>query len=396
MALVVLTGLVVMGPTAAVTAAAPAPSTGAPADRALGGTSLQTDGMVSGGTTLAVQLRPNGNARWEVTTSFHLSDDGDRAAFDDLAAEFERGDADVGFSIDTFLRANREANATVDRSMGIRNIERTVTVVEEAGGNATGRLTLAFTWTDFATVGDETYRFGSAFNTSDGTWLPGLAADQRLVVSPPAGYEIDTVPVPVVNGALEWEGPDSFEPSDVSATYVRDTPPTPGSPTPTPTPTPTLTGTTPPDRPGGSGLWLVGGGVGGLLLLAVAVVLFRRRSDDGPAPGPATGDGGEAGGGATTDTAPDGDGAAAAGATDDEPEPDPELLSDEERVERLLERNGGRMKQANIVSETGWSNAKVSQLLSAMDEAGRVNKLRIGRENLISLPDEDITEFDEG
>jgi hypothetical protein len=129
-------------------------------------------------------------------------------------------------------------------------------------------------------------------------------------------------------------------------------------------------------------------------LLAVAVVLFRRRSDDGPAPGPATGDGGEAGGGATTDTAPDGDGAAAAGATDDEP--DPELLSDEERVERLLERNGGRMKQANIVSETGWSNAKVSQLLSAMDEAGRVNKLRIGRENLISLPDEDITEFDEG
>jgi len=27
-----------------------------------------------------------------------------------------------------------------------------------------------------------------------------------------------------------------------------------------------------------------------------------------------------------------------------------------------------------------------------MDEDGRINKLRIGRENLISLPDEDITE----
>lgn len=46
------------------------------------------------------------------------------------------------------------------------------------------------------------------------------------------------------------------------------------------------------------------------------------------------------------------------------------------------------MKQAAIVTETGWSNAKVSQLLSAMAEEGRVEKLRIGRENLISLPDD--------
>jgi uncharacterized membrane protein len=54
------------------------------------------------------------------------------------------------------------------------------------------------------------------------------------------------------------------------------------------------------------------------------------------------------------------------------------------------------MKQASIVEETGWSNAKVSQLLSAMDEAGRVDKLRIGRENLISLPDEEVAEVGDG
>jgi uncharacterized membrane protein len=69
-----------------------------------------------------------------------------------------------------------------------------------------------------------------------------------------------------------------------------------------------------------------------------------------------------------------------------------DLLSDEERVEHILRQHGGRMKQAQIVEETRWSNAKVSQLLSAMAEAGRVEKLRIGRENLISLPDEDETE----
>ncbi|KKF39139.1 hypothetical protein FK85_30950, partial [Halorubrum saccharovorum] len=64
------------------------------------------------------------------------------------------------------------------------------------------------------------------------------------------------------------------------------------------------------------------------------------------------------------------------------------LLSDEERVERLLEDSGGRMRQADIVAETGWSDAKVSQLLSAMADSGRVEKLRLGRENLISIPDD--------
>ncbi|MFC7008821.1 helix-turn-helix transcriptional regulator [Halalkalicoccus sp. GCM10025704] len=56
---------------------------------------------------------------------------------------------------------------------------------------------------------------------------------------------------------------------------------------------------------------------------------------------------------------------------------------------RLLEANGGRMKQANIVTETNWSNAKVSQLLSAMAEEGRIEKLRIGRENLITLVEDE-------
>jgi uncharacterized membrane protein len=46
------------------------------------------------------------------------------------------------------------------------------------------------------------------------------------------------------------------------------------------------------------------------------------------------------------------------------------------------------------VKETGWSNAKVSQLLSSMEEDGRVDKLRIGRENLISFPDEDVGDLE--
>jgi predicted Rossmann fold nucleotide-binding protein DprA/Smf involved in DNA uptake len=122
-------------------------------------------------------------------------------------------------------------------------------------------------------------------------------------------------------------------------------------------------------------------------------LLWRRRNGDSEASTDAE-PGGEPTSAPDTETRTGADGAAGATATTDE-EPDPELLSDEERVEYLLERNGGRMKQANIVKETGWSNAKVSQLLSSMEEEGRVDKLRIGRENLISLPDEGLGEIPE-
>jgi hypothetical protein len=62
-----------------------------------------------------------------------------------------------------------------------------------------------------------------------------------------------------------------------------------------------------------------------------------------------------------------------------------ELMTDEDRVLALLRNNDGRMKQVNIVNETGWSKSKVSMLLSDMDEEGLISKLRVGRENLISI-----------
>ncbi len=71
----------------------------------------------------------------------------------------------------------------------------------------------------------------------------------------------------------------------------------------------------------------------------------------------------------------------------DEPlEEDDEDLSDEELVVELLESHGGRMKQGLIVDEMDWSKSKVSMLLSDMEEDDLIRKLRVGRENIISLP----------
>jgi uncharacterized membrane protein len=69
--------------------------------------------------------------------------------------------------------------------------------------------------------------------------------------------------------------------------------------------------------------------------------------------------------------------------------PVPEQLSDEDRVIQLLEENGGRMKQVNIVDNTEWSKSKVSMLLSDMEDDGEISKLRVGRENIISLAGEE-------
>ncbi len=72
----------------------------------------------------------------------------------------------------------------------------------------------------------------------------------------------------------------------------------------------------------------------------------------------------------------------------------PELLSDRGRVVRILVENGGRVRQRQIVEETGWSKSKVSRLLSKMQNAGQIEKVSVGRENVVVFPDERSTEED--
>lgn len=61
------------------------------------------------------------------------------------------------------------------------------------------------------------------------------------------------------------------------------------------------------------------------------------------------------------------------------------MLTDKERVRRLIAAEGGHMRQRAIVDRTGWSKSRVSRLLSAMVDDGTVVKLRVGRENVVCL-----------
>jgi uncharacterized membrane protein len=74
----------------------------------------------------------------------------------------------------------------------------------------------------------------------------------------------------------------------------------------------------------------------------------------------------------------------------DESAPPAELLSNEERVLRLLEENGGRVKQQAVAEELDWTAAKTSQVVSDLREADSVESFRLGRENVLTLPDVDL------
>jgi hypothetical protein len=176
------------------------------------------------------------------------------------------------------------------------------------------------------------------------------------------------------NDSLVVAGPESFDPEEFLVTYAAEA----GSNSPSPES---------PSDPDEGFDPLVAGLLGLLFLAVIVLAVWRWRGGEpiaevangGHSPPP------------TEATEPEPE--PAASEPTEEPGVDPELLSDEERVEALLERNGGRMRQADIVKETDWSDAKVSQLLSRMADEGSVEKLRLGRENVISLPDaEDASE----
>ena len=336
-------------------------------------------------TSLLVELRANGDTRWTVSATYNLTTPNETAAYRDLAASFENGEVEA-LGLAAFQRANQLASSSTGRSMEITEVTRS-SAPEAMVENGTGRLRLSFTWTNFGEVNENRLTIGDVFRTSEGQWLPGLEPDQTLTIAPPSGFGVVNASVAPDDRTLQWEGPTEFEANELDATFTGSNSGsgsggTNGSGT---------GGSTPNDPDDTSGfLWvlLFVVGVGALAVVGYFVV---QREDAGlPSPTAESDDGATPPGAhaeTDTDTVEVDD--------SDEDDIDIELLSDEERVERLLEENGGRMKQANIVKETGWSNAKVSQLLSSMQEEGRIDKLRIGRENLISFPDEDITDIKE-
>ncbi|ARS91788.1 hypothetical protein B1756_10025 [Natrarchaeobaculum aegyptiacum] len=358
---------------------------------------------------IRIEVDETGDAHWTIESRFLVTDDEDERLFDEYATAVVEGERESVFEPELFDANVELASAATGREMAIQNagwdqprLEAPADDLEDDAEDddvQVGVVSYSFTWTNFAAVEDDQIHFGDAFQTpgSEETWFPALVDGQRLEIERPPGYALDTAT------GLTWNGPHQFEPGDLEIVFVPSA-----------------------GVSSAVGSWWIAAGVVGILLGAGGYVLLRyvrERSGidlpNGLLPGILDR---ESNPPATTSDEAGTDDHRAASRPDDRRDPDAEpahssaadastgtrieydedldddvdleLLSDEERVHRLLRQNGGRMKQANIVKETGWSNAKVSQLLSKMDDDGEIEKLRIGRENLITLPEVDPTEVD--
>ncbi|AGB38217.1 helix-turn-helix transcriptional regulator [Natronococcus occultus] len=373
---------------------------------------------------IRINVTEGGDAVWQIESRFLLSDDEETDAFLEYAEEIRDGERGDVYDRGLFEPHVEAAEETTDREMTLREDGWEEPAVYDDGDSASdesepmvGVLTYSFTWTGFAAVDGNRVHVGDAFQGTDGPWLSTLADDQRLVIQSPANYGFHdyNLPVSPQDSALVVDGPYQFSEGELETTFLRGA----GD---------GATGSTGGLLPASTELFvgalvvIAAIGVAGYALIrrvganrlsaTAAAVLASDESDraDETAERSAKGDERRRGPvdsasrrGPVTDTTyrestdePAGQTFAYAedSSADDADAVDLELLSDEERVLRLLRQNGGRMKQGSIVSETGWSNAKVSQLLSQMADDGDIEKLRIGRENLITLPEVDPTELD--
>ena len=177
------------------------------------------------GTHIDVQLQGNGDAEWNVTVAVPIANEDEREDFEAFATRFEAETSDLDLGVDAFERAAESAAPESDREMEIHSVTRESEIVNETEGGEVvsqrGLLRVTFTWKSFARVGeDDTLYVDDAFNTTDGTWLPGLAADQSLTIRSPPGYGGPTTsPIGAEQGNLHWEGPTTFEPGYFTIIY---------------------------------------------------------------------------------------------------------------------------------------------------------------------------------
>ena len=330
--------------------------------------------------SLEVAVGPDGDAEWTVEYRIRLGTDEEERAFEQLRADVENDtEAYTSRFRDRMASTAATAESTTGRNMTVSNA--TVTAERRELPQAYGVLTYRFEWTNFAAVDGERLRVGDAV---DGLFLDDSSS---LIVSWPEGYRLaETTPDPseARERSVVWTGPVDFSAGQPRISVA----------------------------PAGPLSAFPAGGLLALfavLLAAGGALVYRRRDDEtgeiaGVSAVEAEGepDGEAAGAAAESASTPGADASDAADADGDDegdapgdvvsdpdeaPPVDGDLLSNEEQVLRLVEANGGRMKQKRVAEELEWTAAKTSQVVTGLRDDDDLDGFRLGRENVLSLPD---------
>lgn len=372
---------------------APAPVDGARRPSVAADASPDTDTTVT-----RIAVHANGSATWTLEVRTRLTTDAD---VEDYEAFRERVRENRSRYLDPFR----------DRMEGVVANAAEATGREMAAGDFAvstriqevprrwGVVTYSFRWDGFAATDGDAVVAGDVFQ---GGYY--LADNDTLALEPPADHAVadaDPTPDEREGGDLTWIGPESFDDERPRVAFEPAVDET------------TDDGSAAGDgetggggdadaEPDGSPSQFPGLVVGAVVAVGLVGALGYRVYAEGAGEGDgevaagadqSSGDGGEDGDAerrTETPASATAEDAAAGGATDErgpnaDGVTDPELLTDEDRVVRLLELEGGRCKQSAIADELGWSASKTSRVVSDMADAGTVEKLRIGRENVIDL-----------
>jgi len=338
----------------------------------LGTSFFQADGVDADETLTRANVGGDGDASFTLEVRTFLRDDTEREAFRRYQNEVEN-DTDPSLSSfrDSISVLVEDASRTTGRDMSATNF--TVETTVEPAPVRRGIVRYTFEWSGFAEVDGDTVRAGDV--------LSGyiLRDTDALVIEAPEGYAVDGAEPSADSargGEVRWAGERDFDEDEPRVSFAPD---------------------------GGGGDGATDGGTGdpgdgndtdgvlsayaaalvALLLLAVGAAAYRYLSDDEDE---------HNAGGADARSAEDTDPGGSLSQGDDgdtEPKPTFEELPDAERVLSIIGSEGGRMKQKKVVQRTGWSEAKVSQVTSRLEDDDDITKLRMGRENIIELNRQD-------
>jgi hypothetical protein len=347
-------------------AVAPGPTAGAAEARAVGTTPFVADGTATGystlrqeqpaadGTVTHVRVYTNGSARWVVQFRTRIANDTEAERYRTFQERFRN---DTARSLDPFRDRIRgtvaSAAAATGRPMNATDFTAATSIRQLP--RRYGVVTYAFTWEGFARTDGDTVTVGDAF---EGGFL--LSEGDTLTFVPPPGYGVaaaDPDPDRRDDGRLTWAGARSFADGRPLARFVA---------TATDDGSDGATAETPANDSTTGVLWYYALGVVVVLAggLVGATVIYRRRSG--------------------SDRDADGARGAAGGAAP----PDPPL-TDADRVRSLLTEEDGQLKQKQVAERLDWSASKTSRTLSSMEEEGTIERVRIGRENVVRLAEGD-------
>jgi hypothetical protein len=312
------------------------------------GAPFQTGAVDPDTVVLRADVAENGTAAWTIEYRVRLDDENTTAAFDGFAADVRanRSDYEARFR-DRMTRTAGVAENATGRSMRIENVS--VVAERRQLPQEYGVVSYRFEWTNFAAADGDRLLVGDA--------LSGFFLDEetRLIVSWPGEYEAAGVTPPADerdDTSAVWRGPTDFDADEPRLELA----PRGGFPT------------------------GVVGAILAALLLGGTFVWYRRR--DVPTAGEDASDTADEGG-----ESDDGEADAAENAAPSKPPED--LLSPEERVLRFVEERGGRVKQQEVVASFDWTAARTSQVVGSLRDDGEIETFRLGRENVITLPDDD-------